>query len=112
MTNLFVTNFLTRHLPCGLPHHHIYDKHFHHKDFSMSVATSLVISHVERQKRMNCGIFKHTYDKLKHHKFNNDCGVRHKIYDDFLLIVIVVHLTCTFCDDDLFLTMASPKNKL
>jgi hypothetical protein len=57
-------------------------------------------------------MFLNTYDKLEHHKFRDDCGVRHKIYDNFLLIIIVVHLTRTFCDDDLFVTMTSPKNKL
>jgi hypothetical protein len=61
---------------------------------------------------MNYDIFKHTYDKLEHNKFSDNYGVRHKIYDDFLLIFIVIHLTRTFCDDDLFVTMASPKNKL
>jgi hypothetical protein len=33
----------------------------------------------------------------------------HKIYDSFLMIVIVAYLTRTFCDDDLFVTMMSPK---
>jgi hypothetical protein len=61
---------------------------------------------------MDCDVFKKTYKKLKHHKFSDDFGVRHKIYDDFLLIVIVVHLTRTFCDDDLFVIMVLPKNKL
>jgi hypothetical protein len=32
----FVTKFLTGHLPCDLPHHHIYDKHFCHKGFATS----------------------------------------------------------------------------
>jgi hypothetical protein len=35
--------------------------------------------------------------------------MRHKIYDDLLMIVIVVHLTRTFCDDGLFVTMTSQK---
>jgi hypothetical protein len=93
----FCHKFLDTSLPCGFPCHHIYDECFCHKDF----AVSHVISHVERHNCMNCDIFKHTYDKLEHHKFSDDCGVRQKIYDDFLLIVIVVHLTHTFCDDDL-----------
>jgi hypothetical protein len=112
MMNLFVTNFLTHHLPCVLPRHHIYDERFRHKEFAMSSATSHVISHVEMHNYMNCDVFRHTYDELERHRFSDDCGVCHKIYDDFPLIVIVVHLTRTFCDDDLFVTMTSPKYKL
>jgi hypothetical protein len=112
MTNLFVTIFWTHHLPCGLPHHHIYDEHFCHKYFATSTATSHVIGHVEMHNCMNCDVFRHTYDELEHHSFSDDCGVRHKIYDDFSIIIIVVHLTRTFCDDDLFVTMVSPKYKL
>jgi hypothetical protein len=108
MTNLFITKFLTHHLPCSLSCHHIYDECFHHKEFVMSH----VINHVKMHNCMNCDIFRHTYDKLEHHRFSDDCGVHHKIYDDFSLIIIVVHLTRTFCDDDLFVTMASPKYKL
>jgi ribosomal protein L33 len=67
---------------------------------------------VERHNCINCDVFKHTYDKLERYKFSDNCGVHHKIYNDFLLIIIVVHLTCTFCDDDLFVTMASPKYKI
>jgi hypothetical protein len=111
MMNFFVTNFLTHHLPCGLPHHHIYDKCFRHKDFAMLAATSHIINHVERHNCMNYDVFRHTYDKLECHRFSDDCGVRQKIYDGFLLIVIVVHLTRTLCYDDLFVTMASPKYK-
>jgi hypothetical protein len=73
---------------------------------------SPIISHVERHKCMNCDIFKHTYNKLEHHKFSDDCGVRHKIYDSFSILVIIVYLTRTFCDNDLFITMVPPKNKL
>jgi hypothetical protein len=73
---------------------------------------SHVISHVERHNHMNYVIFRHSYDELECHRFSDDCGVHHKIYDDFSLIIIVVHLTRTFCDDDLFVTMASPKYKL
>jgi hypothetical protein len=72
---------------------------------------SHVISHVETHNCMNCDIFRHTYDELECHRFSDDCSVRHKIYGNFLLIVIVVHLRQTFCDNDLFLTMASPKYK-
>jgi hypothetical protein len=59
-----------------------------------------VISLVEKHDCTNCDIFRHTYDKLQCHRFSNVCGVRHKIYDNFF-IVIVVHLTHTFCDDGL-----------
>jgi hypothetical protein len=82
MINLFVTKFLTHHLPCGLPHHHIYDERFHHKDFTTSTAMSHVISHVKRHNCMNYDVFRHTYDELEHHRFSDDCGMRHKIYDD------------------------------
>jgi hypothetical protein len=60
----------------------------------------------------NCDIFKGTYDEIKCHRFCDESGMRHKIYDDFLMIVIVVHLTRTFCDDVLFVTMVSPKYNL
>jgi hypothetical protein len=109
MMNLFVTNFWTHHLPCGLPRHHIYDKRFHHKYFATSAAMSHIISHVEMHNCMNCDVLRHTYDELEHHSFSDDCDVRHKIYDDFLLIIIVVHLTLTYYNDDIFVTMASPK---
>jgi hypothetical protein len=78
----------------------------------MSAATSHIINHVEMNNCMNCDIFRHTYDELEYHRYSDDCSVRHKIYDDFSLIVIVVHLTCTFCDDDLFVILVSPKYKL
>jgi hypothetical protein len=112
MMNLFVTNFWTHHLSSGLPHHHIYDEHFRHKYFSTSAAMSYVISHVKMHNCMNWDVFRHTYDELEHHSFSDDCVVGRKIYDGFSLIIIVVHLTHTFCDDDFFLTMASPKYKL
>jgi hypothetical protein len=112
MMNLFVTNVWTHHLPCGLPHHHIYDKCFHHKYFATLEAMSHIISHVEMHNCMNCDIFRPTYDELECHSFSDDCGVCHKIYDDFSLIIKVVHLTRTFCDDELFVTMASQEYKL
>jgi hypothetical protein len=55
---------------------------------------------VERHGCTNCDIFTHTYDELECHRFSDDCGVRYKIYDDFLLIIIVVYLIRTFCDND------------
>jgi hypothetical protein len=112
MMNLFVTKFLPHYRPCVSPHHCIYDEHFCRKDFTMPAAMSHVINHVERHNCMNCDIFRHTYDKLECHRFSDNCGVRHKIYDDFLIIIIVVHLTRTFCDNDLFVIMASSKYKL
>jgi hypothetical protein len=89
--------------------HHIYDKRFHQKYFATPAATSHAISHVKIHICMNCDVFRHTYDELERHIFSDECDVRHKIYDKFSLIVIVVHLTHTF---DLFVTMASPKCKL
>jgi hypothetical protein len=112
MTNLFVTIFWTRHLSCGLQRHHIYDERFYHKDVATLAATSHIISHVEMHNWMDCDVFRHIYDKLECHSFSDNCGVRHKIYDDFSLIVIFVHLTHTFCGDDLFVTMTTPKYKL
>jgi hypothetical protein len=56
--------------------------------------------------------FLDTYDELERHRFSDDCGVHRKINDDFLLIVIVVRLTRTICDNGLFITMASAKYKL
>jgi hypothetical protein len=52
---------------------------------------SHIINHVEIHICMNYDIFRHNNDELERHRFSDDCGVRHKIYDDFLLIVIVVH---------------------
>jgi hypothetical protein len=78
----------------------------------MLAATSHIIKHVEKHNCMNYDVFIHSYDELEPHRFSDNCGVHHKICDDFLLIVIVVHLTRTFCDDDLFVTMVSPKYKL
>jgi hypothetical protein len=59
----------------------------------------------------NFDVFKGTYDETERHRFSDEFGMFHKIYDDFLLVVIVVYLTRTFYDDDLFVTMASPKYK-
>jgi hypothetical protein len=67
MMNLFITKFLTHHLPCGLPHHHIYDECFHLKDFATSAAMPHVISHMEMHNCINCDIFRPTYDELKCH---------------------------------------------
>jgi hypothetical protein len=72
----------------------------------------LLFNHVERHECMNCDILRHNYDELEWHIFSDDCDAHHKIYDDFLLIIVVLHLTRTFCDDDLFVTMALPKYKL
>jgi hypothetical protein len=58
---------------------------------------------------MNCDVFRVTYDKIECHRFSDESDVRHKIYDNFLMIVIMVYLTRTFYDDDLFVIMASPK---
>jgi hypothetical protein len=62
--------------------------------------------------RTNCDVFKGTCDKIERHRFSDKSSARHKIYDNFLMIVIVVYLTRTFYDDDLFVTMASPKYNL
>jgi hypothetical protein len=61
---------------------------------------------------MNCDVFRVAYDKIECHRFSDESNVRHKIYDDFLMNVIVVYLTRTFCDDDLFVTIVSPKYNL
>jgi hypothetical protein len=61
---------------------------------------------------MNCDVFRCAYDEIEHHRFSDKFNVRHKIYDSFLIIVILVYLTRTFYDDDLFVTMASPKYNL
>jgi hypothetical protein len=117
MTIFFVTNFLPHHLPCGLPHHHIYDEGLSQMFCHVSCHITYhaifcyVISHVERHHCMNCDIFRHTYDELECHRFSDNCDGCHKIYDKFLLIIIIVHLTRTFCDDGVFVTMASPKYK-
>jgi hypothetical protein len=71
--------------------------------------TNILHRYMEMHNCMNCDIFIHTYDELDRHSFSDDCGVHHKIYDYFSLIVTVVHLIRTFYDDDLFTTMASPK---
>jgi hypothetical protein len=60
---------------------------------------------------INCDVFRGNYDERERHKFSDESDVRHKIYDDFLMIVIVVYLTRTFYDDGLFVTMASSKYK-
>jgi hypothetical protein len=67
------------------------------------------IGHVAMHGSTNCDVFRGTYDETERHSFSDEFDVRHKIYDDFLLIVIVVYLTRTFYDDVLFVTMASPK---
>jgi hypothetical protein len=71
--------------------------------------TNILHRYMEMHNCMNCDIFIHTYDELDRHSFSDDCDVHHKIYDYFSLIVTVVHLICTFYDDELFVTMASPK---
>ena len=60
----------------------------------------------------NCDVFGGTYDEIERHRFSDESSVRHKFYDDFFMIVIVVYLTRTFYDDDLFVTMVSPKYNL
>jgi hypothetical protein len=57
----------------------------------------------------NHDIFTLTYDKIECHRFSDESDVRHKIYDNFLMIVIIVYLTRTFCDNDLFVIVASLK---
>jgi hypothetical protein len=57
----------------------------------------------------NRDIFRVTYDKIECHRFSDESDVSHKIYDNFLMIVIIVYLTRTFCDNDLFVTVASLK---
>jgi hypothetical protein len=56
----------------------------------------------------NCDVFRGTYDEIDRHRFSDEYAMRHKIYDGFLMIVIVVYLTRTFCDADIFVTMTSP----
>jgi hypothetical protein len=72
----------------------------------------ITISHVAMHDCMNYDVFRLTYDKIECHRFSDESDARHKIYDNFLMIVIIVYLTRTFCDDDLFDTMASPKYNL
>jgi hypothetical protein len=69
----------------------------------------ITIGHVAMHGTTNCDVFRDIYDAIECHRCSDEFDVRHKIYDDFLLIVIVVYLTRTFCDDVLFVTMASPK---
>jgi hypothetical protein len=70
------------------------------------------ISHVAMHGSTNCDVFRGTYDEIECHRFSDEYGMRHKIYDNFLLVVIVGYLTRTFCDDVLFVTMVSPKYNL
>jgi hypothetical protein len=60
----------------------------------------------------NCDVFRCAYDEIECHMFSDKPSARHKIYDDFLMIVIVVYLTRTFYDDGIFVTMASLKYNL
>jgi hypothetical protein len=60
----------------------------------------------------NCDVFGGTYDEIERHRISDESSVRHKIYDDFWIIVIVVYLTRAICDDDLFVTIASAKHNL
>ena len=99
-----------------------YDDYICHKCFAKSRATSSyftmkisslmhchvnINNHVAMQGCMDCDVFRDTYDKVERHWFSDECGARHKICDSFLQIVIGAHLTRTFCDDGLFITMAS-----
>jgi hypothetical protein len=59
-----------------------------------------------------CDVFKGTYDEIECHRFSDEAGMRHRIYDDFLIIVIVGYLTRTFCDGGFFVTKTSPKHNL
>jgi hypothetical protein len=68
--------------------------------------------HVAMHGCTNCDVFTVTYDEIESHRFSDESSVCHKIYDDFFIIVIVVHLTRTFYDGGLFVIMASPKYNL
>jgi hypothetical protein len=57
----------------------------------------------------NGDVFRGTYDETECHRFSDESGMRHRIYDDFLIIIIASYLTRTFCDDGFFVTMTSPK---
>ena len=60
----------------------------------------------------NCDVFRGTYDEIARHRFSDEYAMRHKIYDNFLMIVIVVYLTRTFYDDGFFVTISSPKQNM
>jgi hypothetical protein len=105
MKKFFVTTIFLRHLPCGLPPDQIYDICFRHNGFAMSHTTSSPLA------MWQCMVvWTMTFSEC--HRFSDESDVGHKIYDDFLMIIIIIYLTRTFCDDDLFVTMASPKYNL
>jgi hypothetical protein len=111
MTKFFVTTILPHHLPRGLPRDQIYDKCFRHNGLPRHMPPHHH-SHVAMHVNTNCDVFIMTYDKIECHRFSDEFDVCHKLYDVFLMIVIVVYLTRTFCDDDLFVTTMSPKHNL
>jgi hypothetical protein len=120
-----------RHITCHVSGHRlpIYDKILRHNNFATSstmwlatwsnlwlfvikvyhITCHITIGYVAMLVSTNCDVFRMTYDKIECHRFSDEIDVCHKIYDDFLMIVIVVYLTRTFCDDDLFITTSSPK---
>jgi hypothetical protein len=72
----------------------------------------ITISHMAMHVSTNCDVFRGNYDEIECHRFSDEDSMCHRIYDDFLIIVIVLYLTRTFCDNGFFVTMTSPKHNM